>query len=515
LKPRSATHPFCVLAALVLLTAAHGEVAVACFPANHATRVSPDTHLVLTFSSSPTLGKSGQIRIYDEAGHNLVDTLDLSIPAGPDPSRRIAATPSTTVTVLDPSVPTSPTTTTPAVRTAPADLHNYQLTTIGGLADFHFYPVIIHGNVATIYPHNNVLRYHHRYMVQIDSGVFTLATGVFSGFTKDHPWRFTTKPAPPPANTTRVVVAADGSADFNTVQGAVDFVPDNPPARVTIFIKNGTYEEIVFFRNKSNLTFRGEDRDKVQVGYGNNSAFNPPMPGPNRRCAFSAYDSTGIEFINFSLNNYFFGQAEGLLISGSKNIVSHMNIKGSGDALNLRGSVYLTDSTIIGDGDTILGVGPAFFRRCEIQSVGPFMWIRNTEANHGNVFVDCTFISIDRPPPWSPSPPPSPSGAPGRPSKVLARLPNNHGLNYPYAEAVLINCRLKGVSPEGWGPVDDDTSHTRLWEFHSTDADGHPIDVTQRHPVSKQLAEPQDAQTIANYSDPAFVLGGWSPVIGQ
>jgi hypothetical protein len=497
-----------VLAALALSPAARAEAAFTCFPANHATRVNPDTHLVLTFSSPPTLGKSGQIRIYDAVGHHLVDTLDLSIPAGPGPSRRIA-TPPAGVTVLDPAVPTSPTTTTPAVRTTPADLHNYQLTTIGGLTDFHFYPVIIHGNVATIYPHNNVLRYNHKYIVQIDTGVFTLATGIFAGFTTDHAWRFTTRPAPPPANTTRIVVAADGSGDFNTVQGAADFVPANPPKRVTIFIKNGTYEEIVFFRNKANLTFRGEDRDKVQVGYGNNSGFNPPMPGPSRRCAFSAYDSTGIEFINFTLNNYFIGQAEALLISGSKNIVSRMNIKGSGDALNLRGSVYLTDSTIIGDGDTILGVGPAFFRRCEIQSVGPFMWIRNTEANHGNVFVECTFASIDRPLPWSPP------SAPIQASKVLARLPNNHGLNYPYAEAVLINCRLKGIPPAGWGPIDDDTSHIHFWEFHSTDADGHPIDVTERHPVSKQLTEPRDAQTIANYSDPAFVLGGWTPVVDQ
>jgi len=509
MRPCASTHQFFVLATLALLTARHAEAAPTYFPANNAIRVNPDTHLVLTFSSPPTLGKSGQIRIYDAGDHSVVDTLDLSIPAGPDPSLRIAATPSTTVTVLDPAVPTSPTTTTPAVRTVPIDLHNYQLTTIGGLADFHFYPVIIHGNVATIYPHNNVLRYKHRYMVQIDSGVFTLASGVFAGFNKDHPWRFSTKPAPPLANTTRVVVAADDSGDFNTIQGAVDFVPDNPHARVTIFIKNGAYEEIVFFRNKANLTFRGEDRDRVQVGYGNNSAFNPPMPGPNRRCAFSAYDSTGIEFINFSLNNYFKGQAEALLISGSKNIVSHMNIKGSGDALNLRGSVYLTDSTIIGDGDTILGVGPAFFRHCEIRSVGPFMWIRNTEANHGNVFVDCTFTSIDRLRPWSPSP----LGTPLPASPVLARLPNNHGLNYPYAEAVLINCRLRGVSPAGWGPIDDDTSHIHLWEFHSTDDDGHPIDVGKRHPVSKQLVEPQDAQTIANYSDPAFVLGGWTPIV--
>jgi pectinesterase len=114
MRPRSAAYPFCVLAAaLALATAARAEAAPTCFPANNATRVNPDTHLLLTFSSPPTLGKSGQIRIYDAAGHQLVDTLDLSIPAGPDPSRRIAAPPATG-TVLDPSVPTSPTTTTSA-----------------------------------------------------------------------------------------------------------------------------------------------------------------------------------------------------------------------------------------------------------------------------------------------------------------------------------------------------------------------------------------------------------------
>lgn len=502
MRPRSTLR--LVFAALTVFPAVRGEVTVASFPANHAARVNPDTHLVLTFPSPPTLGKSGRIRIYDAADHSLVDMLDLSIPAGPDPAHR-APSPPRTAFVQDPA---SPTTTTPAVRTAPADLHNYQLTTIGGLPDFHFYPVIIHGHVATIYLHNNVIRYGRQYIVQIDPGVFTLASGAFAGFAPDDAWRFTTKADPPPANATRLTVAADGAGDFNTVQGAVDFVPANPPERVTIFIRNGTYEEIVFFRKKSNLTFRGEDRDKVQVGYGNNSAFNPPMPGPSRRCAFSAYDSTGIELINFSLNNYFIGQAEALLISGSRNIVSNMNLKGSGDALNLRGSVYLTDSTIIGDGDTILGVGPAFFRHCEIKSVGPFMWIRNTEVNHGNVFVDCTFTSINRPLPWN-------TTAPTPPSRVLARLPNNHGLNYPYAEAVLINCRLEGIPPAGWGPIDDDTSHIHFWEFHSTDAHGQPIDVSQRHPVSKQLSKPRDAQTIANYSDPAFVLGGWTPAVDR
>ncbi|MFY9936144.1 MAG: pectinesterase family protein, partial [Silvibacterium sp.] len=302
MRPRSLIRPSCLLPILVFSSALPGlaeTAGVTCFPANKAVGVNPDTHLILTFSSAPTLGRSGQIRIFDAADHSLVDTLDLSIPAGPDPSRRITPP---LAQVIDPN-PATPTTTTPAVRTTPADLHDYQLTTIGGLADFHFYPVILHGNVATIYPHNHVLRYGHKYIVQIDPGVLIPSSGVFAGFTSNRGWTLTIKANPLSASATRVVVAADGSGDFNTVQGAVDFVPANPPRRVTIFIRNGNYEEIVFFRDKANLTFRGEDRDKVQVGYGNNSAFNAPMPGPSPRCAFSAYDSTGIEFVNFSISN--------------------------------------------------------------------------------------------------------------------------------------------------------------------------------------------------------------------
>jgi hypothetical protein len=56
------------------------------FPANGAKGVNPDTHLVVTFAAAPTIGRSGQIRIYDAADHTLVDTLDMSVPAGPGAS---------------------------------------------------------------------------------------------------------------------------------------------------------------------------------------------------------------------------------------------------------------------------------------------------------------------------------------------------------------------------------------------------------------------------------------------
>ncbi|MGB8226427.1 MAG: pectinesterase family protein, partial [Sedimentisphaerales bacterium] len=253
------------------------------------------------------------------------------------------------------------------------------------------------------------------------------------------------------------------------------------------------------------ITFLGEDRDKTIVCYANNEVFNPhpsnvatnEWPGtfPSRRAAFMGDNSSGIHLVNFTVKTTAKGQAEGLLLMGEQNIVSNVNIEGSGDALQVNGSVYLTDCKITGDGDIILGRGPAFFNHCQlISNGGPHMWIRNTSANHGNVFLNCRFQTIE-----------------GKETEI-ARAPTNHGKNYPYCEAVLINCALAGISPAGWGPVGGDTSNVHYWEYNSTNiSDGKPVDVSQRSSVSRQLTKEKDAEIIANYSNPAYVLGGWRP----
>lgn len=106
---------------------------VALFPKNGAANVNPDTHLTLTFSSPPTIGTSGVIRIYDAADNTVVDTLDMSIPASPNPNGRSTAT-------------------TEAERQAQGratKMEDYQVNTIQGV-DFHFFPIIVRGNTATI-----------------------------------------------------------------------------------------------------------------------------------------------------------------------------------------------------------------------------------------------------------------------------------------------------------------------------------------------------------------------------
>ena len=493
----------CVLVANGRATA---QPRVTRFPADGARNVNPDTRLVLTFPAAPILGTSGQIRIYDAADNRLVDTLDLAIPPGPTTSAPGPAPPYTpTPYQYTTTHPTNADTTagTPSGGATPTS-RDYQLTIIGGFSDgFHFYPVIVHGNVATISPHHNLLQYNKTYYVQIDPGVLSVADDSFRGIPGTSGWRFTTKRRPPQDTATRLIVASDGTGDFNSVQGAIDFVPDRNARRVTIFIRNGSYEEIVYFRNKSQMTLVGEDRDKVVVFYSNNEVFNPhpsnistnEWPGtfPSRRAAFMGDNSSDIHLVNLTIKTTARGQAEGLLLTGERNILSHVTVVGSGDALQVNGPTFITDSLIVGDGDTILGRGPAFFNRTELQSNGVFMWIRNTAANHGNVFVDCTFKKR------------------GGGVTELARAPMNNGRAYPYAEAVLINAKLDGISPAGWGAMGGDTANMHYWEYNSTNlSDGRPVDVSQRKPGSKQLTRENDAGTIASYSNPAYVLG-WTP----
>jgi pectinesterase len=506
----------CLLGTLTLCaqTSSVASKTVVIFPPNKSNNVNPDTHLELTFPDVPLLGTKGQIRIYDMADNRMVDSLDISIPAGPTFSyvdgpggNGIKAPyikePYNYISGKFTNANTKPG--TPSCGAVPTP-DNYQLTIIGGFTDgFHFYPVIINDNIATIYFHNNILEYDKTYYVQIDPEVFVLRDNSFKGVAGKTGWVFTTKKLPPSADSERLEVSADGTGDFNTVQGAIDFIPDQNPKHVTIFIKSGIYEEIVYFRNKTNITILGEDRDKVIVKYANKETFNPHPSNistnevegtfPYRRAAFAADHSSGIHLVNMTIKTTSErAQAEGLLLNGSENIVYNVTIGGSGDALQSNGSAYYSDCRIEGWGDVILGRGPCFFKNCELSAEGPYMWIRNTSANHGNVFVNCKFMT--------------PEGK----EAIFARAPTNGGKNYPYCEAVLLQCKLAGITPIGWGTIGGDTSNVHYWEYNSTNiSDGKPVDVSQRHLASRQLTMKEDSALIASYSDPAYVLGGWTP----
>lgn len=493
--------------AVALSAAASGSICakvVALYPEKGATDVCVDTKLRIDFDNVVSRGGEGMIRIFDNRTGICVDSIDLAIPDGPTKSRTYPPEVTYTKTGYDyarAEMPTNrstrPGTPSGEAETTPPD---YQLNIIGGFTDgFHFHPVITDANSATVALHNNMLDYGRSYTVTIDKPA--LESKGFKGINLKDNWTFTTKEAPVAGDTIRV--NADGSGDFATVQGALDFIPDFNPEPTVILVGEGDYEEIVYARNKTNVIIKGAGMDKTRVHYANNEVFNPhPMtvktneyPGsfPSRRAAFMLDNCHDIQIQDICIATDLVGQAEGLLLNGERIALYGVHIIGSGDALQANGTIYMEDCELDGGGDTILGRGSLFARKCNFRNDGgPFSWVRNTQGNHGDVFVECTFSCPD-----------------GRQCDY-GRTKTNHGSSYPHAEFVVINCKTRNLIPEGWSSIGEPTA--KMLEYNTIDAEtGQPADVSNRHPYSRQLNAETDAAAIKCYSTPAFVLKGWHP----
>lgn len=461
--------------AVVKLTVLSPHLAIAALaPASSSSlAVNPDTPLRLTFLGPPSFGTSGTIKIYDAATDAVVDTIDASSPAQTGNLSFLPGTP-------------------------------YQVKSIGGAGNFTYYPVIVTGNTATLYPRNGTLTYGKIYYVKIDPGFFRDALGSFAGIADRTTWRFTTKAAAPAPGTTFLTIAADGSGDFNTVQGALDFIPTGNTTRTTLFIRKGVYNEIIYFQNRNALTFLGEDRQATILTYPNNNNFNP-VGGIYHRGAFYGNNVSDTVVTNLTIKNATpqnGSQAEALILSGganARNLVTRVDLLSFQDTLQLNGPAYVSDSRIEGDVDFIWGNGPAFFRNCDLKilrSGAFFTQIRNDATRHGFVFLDCRL-----------------SAAPGVTSTYLARIDPNVG-QFPNSEVVWLNSTLVGdfLAPAGWLLNNATSAPTvHFWEYHSQTPSGALVDVSGRAAFSRQLTLPSDAQTVSDYSTPSFVLGGWSP----
>ena len=467
------------------------------FPADGALEVCTDTELKLVFDGAPAISGRGCIRVFDYDTEEQVDCIDLSIPAGPTKPRNNPAADYMRVPYEYKAGAVTNKNTLPGTPSAnyEREAGNFQLTIIGGFSDgFHFYPALVDGNAVSIYLHHNLLQFDRKYYVVIDSG----AVKGFEGFSEKDDWTFTTK-RKISKDIKELTVSKDGG-HFRTVQGALDYIPSGgeTSSRYTVSIKNGDYRELVYFRCKRNLTIRGESRDGVVIHYTNNEVFNPhpeliktnEKPGtfPSRRAAFAIDNCSGILMENLTIRNDAHGQAEGLLVNGKDNHFKNVHIIGSGDALQTNGSAVYENCVIDGEGDTVLGRGPTYFLRTVLNSYGPFMWIRNTKANHGNVFVECTFNGLDG-------------------EAVIARLPDNNGQQYPHAECVLIDCELNNIPPVGFYPIDEGALSANLLEYNSHDKTGKPVDTSLRHKCVKILTLERDGEKIEYYKNADLVLG--------
>lgn len=444
--PRALAKLLAVLALLSGVAArALALTATALAPGNNATGLCPDTLIAVTFDAAPRLGTAGLVRIIHTATGAVVDTVDL---ANATPTRLIG------------------TNTTP---------YNYR-------------PILIDGNTATIFPRAGVLAYGQAYHVLIDAGVFV----DFAGIADPTAFRFSTRAAGPAAGTTALTVAADGTGDFCTVQGAIDFVPRNNTARTTITVRRGTYREIVYIGSpKPLITLRGEDRAGTVITYANNANFNA---GNNRTMV--ACDAADFVLETITLRNATprgGSQAEAIRGNGQRCVFDRVTLTSFQDTLLWNGSLFVTDSLIEGDVDFMWGGGACFFQRSELRALNPgfYAQVRNGQTQKGNVYLECRLTS-----------------APGVTNSFLARIDPRAGVanTWPFSQVVWINCAMgPHITPAGWQLDGGATTAPDLqfWEYLSTDLNGNPLNVTARHAASRQI----DAATAAQYRDPAFVLG--------
>lgn len=512
--PRTAS----MLGAAVMLCAGCGSAlpsGISLSPKPGSANVNPDTQLTIGFKNAPSVSNRGKVRIFDAVTGEAADSLDLSIPAGPTEKREYPPDIDYAKIPYDyarSSMPTNRDTKpgTPSGTAEPTP-PTYQLNIIGGFTDaFHFHPIITHGKTAFIHLHNNMLDYGRKYRVKIDKEVFGIPIE----------WSFATKENAPALHSAAgdidtLKVNADGSGDFSTVQGALDFVPDFSKGKTVILIAAGDYEEIVYARNKQNVIIIGAGMERTRVHYANNEVFNPhPLtvknnerPGtfPYRRAAFALDNCKDITLMDITIATNLKGQAEGLLINGDRIALYRVHVIGDGDAIQANGTIYMESCEMDGGWDSFLGRGSVFGYRCAFRNQGgPFSWVRNTEGVHGDVFVECSFEGCSGNTDVGTSYYPSTPATFGRTGKIAEK--------YPFSEFVVINCLLKNISPAGWDPDEPRAATAIMYEYGSRDLDsGEPVDVSHRRSGVRQLEMPRDSALIQAYRNPSYTLEGWSP----
>jgi len=324
----------------------------ALLPPSSAVEVPVDTQLRIGFDAAPALGTTGTIAIHRASDGAVVDAINLADPYA----------------IYDG---------TSSIKKLTTNLASTKVNVIGGLTTgidqvrlVNYVPVTFSGNTAIIHPHNNKLAYATPYYVTIDAGVLagSISGTPFAGIADASSWTFTTKAAAP----TTLVVAADNSQDFATVQGAIDAVALNATATVTV--QPGVYEELLWVRKK-NVTLQGTDSVGTVIQYDNCDAFNPGTGGGQ------AVTSPG---------------ASGTLPAG--------NLGGGGRAVVLTGAANLVLDTVTlknlhGQGSLVLPTLPAAYTVTKGDASSPtFVNYTSAGSQAETLYFNVSFGTTTNPP---------------------------------------------------------------------------------------------------------------------
>jgi len=408
----------------------NSTMAAALTPSNSATAVCYDTPLYMAFDRQPFSTGLGKFQIFNVTNSvTPVDTIDTS-------------------------------------------LGNLQSRTIG-TEPFATFPVIITGNTVAIYPHLGVLSSNQTYYVTVDRGIFTDTNSTkFAGISGTNGWQFTTKPTGP-ANPNNVVVAADGSGDFCTVQGAVDSLPVNNTTHTLVNIRNGTYTEVVDTKGKNNITFRGQSRTGTVVGYANNNNNNGTT---HSRMAFKVF-ANDLAVENMTVVNTTpqgGSQAEAIMIETGAGhfILNNAEVDSRQDTIlaNVNSSQgYFFNSLVQGNFDYIWGGGNLFITNCEFRTIptasnynlaaprtdngatGNWLGPDGNYASNGFSFVNCLL---------------------SRSSSTVSNITMSDANGSPDGVAAWINCHIDTTGGNGYVcPISSVLSNQILWEYGNSNLD--------------------------------------------
>ncbi|CAG7619129.1 Pectinesterase A [Paenibacillus allorhizosphaerae] len=295
----------------------------------------------------------------------------------------------------------------------------------------------------------------------------------------------------------RYVVAADGTGEYRTVQSAVDAVPAANREPVTIYIKNGVYEEkLTVPAGKRFIRFEGESKERTVLTYGD---YASKKGADGKELGTTGSSSTFIYADDFTAENITFrntagpaaGQAVALYVRGDRAAFRSVRIIGHQDTLYTpgEGRQYYKDCYIEGTVDYIFGSATAFFDQCVIHSTrSGFVTAANTPENaeYGYVFKDCPLTGNTE----------AASVYLGRPWR-------------PFARVVFTNAWMDAhIKPEGWHNWGDpEKEKTAKYAEHRSTGPGANPDA--RVGWSSQWNDEQAASLTVHE-----VLGGkdhWNP----
>jgi pectinesterase len=232
----------------------------------------------------------------------------------------------------------------------------------------------------------------------------------------------TPSPSPTPSTVTYdLVVAKDGSGNYNTVQAAINTAPNNSQKWFVIYIKNGVYREVITVPStKTFLRLIGESVSGTILTYNNcsdtaggTSASASVFLKANNFIAENVTFENSFDYDNSTLSNK---QAVAAEPMADRQIFLNCRFTGHQDTLYVRnGRQYFKNCYIEGHTDFIFGDATAVFDQCEIHSLykpGGCITAPSTLASntYGLVFLNCLLTgdsqlnnSVYLGRPWHPS----------------------------------------------------------------------------------------------------------------